>query len=171
MLLFLFDQKILSCGARSRVMSIINEILDFSRIEAGRMKITEGEYQLSYLLNELYNMFLFKAREKKLQFTMEADKSLPNGLLGDEIRIRQIIINILNNAVKYTESGSVHLNVHTEEKIIPEKGQILHLVFSVRDTGIGIRQEDIEKLFMKFERVNLKHNSTIEGAGLGLTIT
>ena len=158
-------------NAGKGLLSIINEILDFSRIEAGRMKITEGEYQLSSLLNELYNMFLFKAREKKLQFTMEADKSLPNGLLGDEIRIRQIIINILNNAVKYTESGSVHLNVHTEEKIIPEKGQILHLVFSVRDTGIGIRQEDIEKLFMKFERVNLKHNSTIEGAGLGLTIT
>ncbi|MBO4928435.1 MAG: response regulator [Clostridiales bacterium] len=153
--------------AGHNLLAIVNDILDFSKIEAGRLDIMEAPYQLSSLLNDLNNMILFKAQDKALDFSIEVDKTLPHELCGDEMRIRQILTNLLNNAVKYTEAGAVKLIFGGEKK---EDG-MLDLKVAVSDTGIGIRSEDLEKLFTKFERLEMEHNSTVEGTGLGLAIT
>ena len=166
-------------SAGKNLLSIINDILDFSKIEAGRMEITKGEYHLSAVLNDVTNMIIFRARAKDLAFHVNVDESLPDVLYGDEVRIRQVITNILNNAVKYTNEGSVTLTVRGERKAAretvqrendPVRGQ-LDLIVAVADTGIGIREEDRKKLFTKFERVDLTKTNTIEGTGLGLAIT
>ncbi|MCR5138523.1 MAG: response regulator [Oscillospiraceae bacterium] len=160
-------------SAGSNLLAIINDILDLSRIESGRMDIVEGKYQLSSVLNDLSNMIWFKAKEKNLEFSVDVDETMPDGLCGDEVRVRQVITNVLNNAVKYTVRGSVHLTVSGE--LLGEApmapGQTIVLKAAVRDTGIGIRQEDMDKLFNKFQRLDLKQNSTVEGTGLGLAIT
>lgn len=157
--------------AGRNLLSIINDILDFSKIEAGKIEITENEYHLKSVLNDVVNMTYFKAKEKGLEFLVEVDPTLPDKLFGDEVRVNQVILNILNNAVKYTKKGRVILSVRMKNtsRILP--GQIVELVISVRDTGIGIREEDQKKLFAKFARVDLKQNSTVEGTGLGLAIT
>ncbi len=157
--------------AGKNLLAIINDILDFSKIEAGKITIEDDEYKLSSVLNDVSNMVLFKAREKGLQFAIDVDEKLPDGLLGDELHVRQILTNILNNAVKYTSQGSVSMSVHCAEGDVFEVGQIVHLIVSVRDTGIGIKPDDLEKLFAKFQRVDLNTNSTVEGTGLGLAIT
>ena len=154
-------------SAGRNLLSIINDILDFSKIEAGKMEIAAADYKLSSVLNDVTNMIVFKARQKDLQFNVDVDETLPDGLYGDEVRVRQVITNILNNAVKYTHEGSVTLNVTGERT---GDGSITLLV-SVKDTGIGIKPEDIGKLFNKFERVDLVQNNTVEGTGLGLSIT
>ncbi|MBP5384768.1 MAG: response regulator [Lachnospiraceae bacterium] len=156
-------------SAGKNLLSIINDILDFSKIEAGRMEITEAPYQLSSLLNDVSNMILFRARTKDLEFRVDVDESIPDGLYGDEVRIRQVFVNVLSNAVKYTNEGSVTLRVRAGR--LPEEEEALNLIVTVEDTGIGIRQEDIDKLFIKFERVDLLQNRTVEGTGLGLAIT
>ncbi len=153
--------------AGNNLLSIVNDILDFSKIEDGTMDITEAPYQLCSLLNDLSNMILFKAHDKGLEFSINVDSALPNDLSGDEVRIRQILTNLLSNAIKYTEKGSVKLDVTGKTD---EDGTLL-LTASVTDTGIGIREEDINKLFTHFERLEMEHNSTIEGTGLGLGIT
>ena len=158
-------------GAGNSLLSIINDILDLSKIEAGRMELVEGNYKLSTVLNDLSNMIFFKAREKGLSFVIDVDETLPDVLYGDEVRVRQIFTNILNNAVKYTEHGSVCLTVSGDMHGSAEPGQTIRLKASVKDTGIGIREEDIDKLFTKFQRLDLKENSTVEGTGLGLAIT
>jgi signal transduction histidine kinase/CheY-like chemotaxis protein len=152
--------------AGKNLLSIVNDILDFTKIEAGRMDLVEAPYQLSSLLNDLNNMFLFKAQDKGLDFSITADSSLPDDLHGDEVRIRQIFTNLLNNAVKYTERGYVRLTLTGEKQ-----EDIIMLKASVQDTGIGIKKEDLEKLFTKFQRLEMEHNSTVEGTGLGLVIT
>ena len=157
--------------AGRNLLAIINDILDFSKIEAGKITIEDGEYQLSSVLNDVSNMVLFKAREKGLQFAIDVDEKLPDGLRGDEVHVRQILTNILNNAVKYTNQGSVSMSVRCAEDDVLEVGQVVHLIVSVRDTGVGIKPEDLEKLFAKFQRVDLNTNSTVEGTGLGLAIT
>ena len=149
------------------LLGIINDILDFSKIEAGKMEIIPVEYQLSSVLNDLVNMIQTRANKKGIKFIANANPKLPSILFGDEIRIKQIITNILTNAVKYTEKGSVTLNVDYKEKGID--GIILEV--SVVDTGIGIKEEDIDKLFSAFERIEEKRNRTIEGTGLGMNIT
>ena len=154
-------------NAGHNLLAIVNDILDFSKIEAGRMDLVEAPYQLSSLLNNISNMMLFKAHDKKLDFIVDVDQTLPDELCGDEVRVRQILTNLLNNAVKYTEKGSVSLMVRGEKK---EDGTFI-LKASVSDTGIGIRPEDKEKLFTKFERLEMDRNSTVEGTGLGLVIT
>ncbi len=154
-------------SAGSSLLAIINDILDLSRIEAGKMEITEGEYRLSTVLNDLNNMISFKAKEKGLDFLIDVDNTLPGHLIGDEVRVRQVIINLLNNAVKYTECGSVRMNLRGE--LQPQNSIIL--IFSVEDTGIGIRPEDMDNLYGKFQRFDLEQNSTVEGTGLGLAIT
>ncbi len=159
-------------SAGNNLLSIINDILDLSKIEAGKMEIANGEYKLSSVLNDLCSMTEFKAVSKGLEFCVDVDESIPDSLYGDEVRVRQIIINILNNAVKYTKEGSVTLTVRSNGKDSGGNGErYIDLVVSVKDTGIGIRAEDIDKLFVKFERVDLNKNSTIEGTGLGLAIT
>ena len=138
--------------------------------ESGKMQLVETDYKLSSVLNDVSNMIFFKARDKGLDFGVDVDKNIPDGLHGDEVRVRQIITNILNNAVKYTKEGSVHLKVRGEE-IKDTSVRTIALTITVSDTGIGIKEEDIGKLFTKFERVDLEQNSTVEGTGLGLAIT
>ena len=158
-------------SAGSNLLSIVNDILDFSKIEAGRMDIVEGPYKLSSLLNDLSNMFFFRTKEKGLAFAMDVDETLPDDLYGDKVRVRQVITNLLTNAVKYTNTGGIRLEVRGEATEKTENGEMIRLKIAVRDTGIGIKKEDLEKLFEKFQRLDLKRNSTVEGTGLGLAIT
>ena len=159
-----YSQNIQS--ASSNLLSIINDILDFSKIEAGKMEIVEVNYQLSSLLNDVINMIQVKANEKNLKFEININENLPSVLWGDEVRIRQVIVNILSNAVKYTKEGSVYFNVDGEIK-----GSILCLKIAIKDTGIGIKEEDKAKLFSHFERLDIEKNRNVEGTGLGLAIT
>ena len=154
-------------NAGNSLLGLVNDILDFSKIEAGKMEIIPVEYALSSLLNDLVNMIQKRAEKKSLQLIVNADQNLPTILYGDEIRIKQIVTNILTNAVKYTEKGSVTLTVGFK-KIADEK---ISLRFEIKDTGIGIKPEDIPKLFNAFERIEEKRNRTIEGTGLGMNIT
>ena len=159
-------------SAGSNLLAIINDILDFTKIEEGKMDIVPVEYQLSSVLNDVSNMIYFKAGEKKLSFTTDVDETLPDNLYGDVVRVRQVITNILNNAVKYTDKGSVSLKITGTRPDCTENGKpLLNLVAEVTDTGIGISKENIGKLFGKFERLDLVRNSTKEGTGLGLAIT
>ncbi|MCR5122071.1 MAG: response regulator [Ruminococcus sp.] len=156
-------------SAGNSLLSIINDILDFSKIEAGKLDLTEHEYTLSSVLNDVCNMVQFRTREKGLDLNMEIAEDIPERLFGDDMRIRQIICNILNNAVKYTDRGSVTLAMNCAEP--PAADKPTELIIKVSDTGIGIKKEDLEKIFDKFERTDLEHNSTVEGTGLGLAIT
>ena len=158
-------------SAGKNLLSIINDILDFSKIEAGKMEIAESDYKLSSVLNDVTNMIVFKARQKDLKFNVKVDEDLPDGLYGDEVRVRQVVTNVLNNAVKYTHEGSVALDVKGEKSYDDDGRETVNLVFKISDTGIGIREEDIGKLFKKFERIDLVQNNTVEGTGLGLSIT
>ncbi|MBR4819694.1 MAG: response regulator [Clostridiales bacterium] len=159
-------------SAGNNLLAIINDILDFTKIEEGKMKIVEVEYQLSSVINDVSNMIYFKAKEKNLTFVTDVDERIPDRLFGDVVRIRQVITNILNNAVKYTEKGSVSLKITGRKLNITASGkQVMELIVSVSDTGIGISEENLSKLFGKFERVDLEKNSTKEGTGLGLAIT
>lgn len=154
-------------NAGQNLLSLINDILDFSKIESGKMEIIPVDYEVSSLLNDSYNMVFMRAREKNLNFTIENDSTIPRRLFGDEVRIRQIMVNLLTNAIKYTKEGSVTLSLNWER--IEEKKLLLKI--SVEDTGIGIAKEDKERLFQSFQRVEEKRNRNIEGTGLGLKIT
>lgn len=154
-------------GAGQTLLALINDILDFSKIESGKMEIVEDVYDVSTLLNDVVNMVRAKAEDKNLWFRMNIDQKLPGEMWGDATRNRQVVINILNNAVKYTKEGGVTFEVsgiHTSEN------KIL-LTIRVSDTGIGIKKEDMPKLFRNFERLNLGENRNVEGTGLGLAIT
>ena len=156
--------------AGTNLLSIINDILDFSKIEAGRMELVDHDYELSILLSDVSNMISFRVREKGLQYALDVDEKIPNDLYGDKVRVRQIITNLLTNAYKYTKEGSIRLEVRTVEETF-RPGDMITLKITVRDTGIGIRKEDMQKLFIKFQRVDLEKNSTVEGTGMGLAIT
>ena len=156
-------------SAGRNLLAIINDILDISKIEAGKMEIMEADYKLSNVLNDIKNMIQFKARSKSLEFEIVVDKIVPDGLHGDEVRIRQILTNLLNNAVKYTDRGGIVLEIEVKEH--EDDKDIADFVYKIKDTGRGIKSEDMKKLFEKFERVDLEKNKTIEGAGLGLVIT
>ena len=158
-------------SAGKNLLSIINDILDFSKIEAGKMEIAEGDYKLSSVLNDVTNMIVFKARQKDLEFTVKVDEELPDALYGDEVRVRQVVTNVLNNAVKYTHEGNVSLSVSGGKTYDDDGTETINLVFKISDTGIGIKEEDLPKLFKKFERIDLVQNNTVEGTGLGLSIT
>lgn len=155
--------------AGSTLLGLINDILDFSKIEAGKIEIIPADYCLSSLLNDLVNMIQIKAQSKGLALTLDFDKNLPKVLHGDEVRIKQVITNILTNAVKYTEKGIVTFSIGFK-KIDGEPNNII-LQVSVKDTGIGIKPEDLKKLFAMFERIEEKRNRNIEGTGLGMAIT
>ena len=156
-------------SASSSLLGIINDILDFSKIEAGKIDIIPVEYDLSSVINDLVNMIYTRADDKGLALEVNIDRNTPGRLRGDEVRIKQVITNILTNAVKYTEKGTVSFSVGYEQ-IKDDPGYVL-LKVSVKDTGIGIRSEDIEKLFTKFERIEEERNRNIEGTGLGMNIT
>ncbi len=155
--------------ASNTLLGIVNDILDFSKIEAGKMEILPVEYDLSSVINDLVNMIRTRADDKGLILELEFDETTPKLLHGDEVRIKQVITNILTNAVKYTEKGSVTFRIGYER--IPEEADGVYLIISVSDTGIGIKQEDISKLFSEFERIEEKRNRNIEGTGLGMNIT
>ena len=151
--------------AGNTLLGLINDILDFSKIEAGKTDLIPVDYQLSSVLNDLSNMIGPRAAEKGLDFVVKVDPSIPDCLHGDEIRVKQIIMNLLTNAVKYTESGTVTLIAEHQRD-----GGSVYLKINVKDTGVGIKKEDIDKLFIAFERIEEKRNRSIEGTGLGITI-
>ncbi len=152
--------------AGQSLLALINDILDMSKIESGKMEVVEAEYDFSSLIHDVINMVSTKAASKDLCLDLTLDKTLPSKLYGDDIRIRQVLVNIMNNAVKYTEAGSVHLSILGEKQ-----GDKVLLHFSVKDTGIGIKEEDLGKLFAEFERIEESRNRNIEGTGLGMSIT
>ncbi len=153
--------------AGTTLLELVNDILDFSKIEAGKMDILPAEYETASLLNDLVNMIKARAEKKGLVFQVDASEDLPVRLYGDEVRIKQVATNILTNAVKYTEKGSVTLTVGFSEL----DDSHIALSFSVKDTGIGIKEEDQPKLFAAFERIEESRNRAIEGTGLGMNIT
>ena len=153
-------------SATKSLLSIINDILDFSKIESGKMELVPVEYDFSSMIHDAVNMIMMKAENKGLKTVVSVEKTIPSRLFGDEGRIRQILINLLNNAVKYTKEGSVSLNVTGDIQ-----DNEVCLTFVVEDTGIGIKEEDISKLFARFERIEEEKNKNIEGTGLGISIT
>ena len=155
--------------AGSTLLGLINDILDFSKIEAGKVDICPENYDLAALLSDLVNMVQKRAEEKGLQFVTKFDRELPRYLHGDEVRVKQVIANLLTNAVKYTERGSVSFSVSPEK--IENEPDAVRLLVTVKDTGIGIKKEDMSKLFVEFERIEEKRNRNVEGTGLGMTIT
>ncbi|MBR1477665.1 MAG: DegV family EDD domain-containing protein [Lachnospiraceae bacterium] len=153
-------------GSGRMLLALINDILDVSKLEAGKLDITPVNYHLGDMISEIVNMIWLLAEKKGLKLVVDVDPSLPSELFGDEVRVRQILVNILNNAVKYTEKGTVTLHMEREEV---KENQVL-IVFSVTDTGIGIKQDDMPYLFDAFQRVDENNNRHIEGTGLGLSI-
>lgn len=153
-------------SAGRTLLSVINDILDFSKIESGRMEIIAVEYDTSSLVNDIVNMVRGRIEKKNLKFIPEIDENIPAMLYGDDVRLRQIIINILTNAVKHTPEGHVRLKM----KVLQIRSGFVKLEVSVSDTGIGIKEEDISKLFNSFQRLDQEKNRNIEGTGLGITI-
>ncbi|MDF2614569.1 MAG: hybrid sensory kinase [Clostridia bacterium] len=153
-------------ASSTSLLTIINDILDFSKIDAGRLEIFDLEYNLSSLINDTVNMINTRLITKNLAFLVEVSSKMPALLIGDEIRIRQILTNLLNNAVKFTEKGFIKLRVDFE----PIQHESILLKIDVEDTGIGIKAEDGHKLFEEFRQVDTKRNRNIQGAGLGLAI-
>ncbi len=151
--------------AGKTLLSLINDILDFSKIESGKMDIIEHSYHLGQLLDEVCVMISIKASQQGLIFKTDVDEDLPDELFGDDIRVRQVLINILNNAVKYTKKGTVKLKVRGLVTLKSVK-----LILEVSDTGVGIRNENIPNLFNSFERLDEEKHRTVEGTGLGLAI-
>ena len=154
-------------SAGTSLLEIISDVLDFSKIEQGKMDIINAGYESRHLISSIIPMIAVRADEKGLCFEKNISEDLPSGFIGDEGRIREVMINLLSNAVKYTNSGSVTLTVKHE----PIDEDQAYLCISVRDTGIGIKESDREKLFKHFERLDLGKTRSVEGTGLGLAIT
>ena len=149
------------------LLTLVSDILDFTTLEAGRMELMEGIYDISSLLNDLINGISLQVRKKKLELRLDIAKDIPHKLLGDEIHLRQIIGNLLSNAVKYTEKGRITLHV-SWRKVSSDK---IELYIIVKDTGVGIKEKDIPKLFGVFQRMNTTVRNKNERTGLGLAIT
>lgn len=157
-------QDIIMAG--NNLLEIVNGILDISKIEANRLEIVNTEYSTKKIIDELTSLTKGRLGEKPIEFRVSIDEGLPKILYGDNQRLKQVCVNILTNAVKYTKEGFINFKINS---VI--KGDICRLIISVEDSGIGIKQENIEKLFNRFERLDLEDNVTIEGTGLGLAIT
>ncbi len=152
--------------AGQTLLSLINDILDFSKIDSGKMEIVPVEYDISSLIHDLTNMASQRIKDKNVRLKVEVAHDIPSRLYGDDVRVRQVLTNILTNAVKYTHEGYVWLRVgsrRTEDTAV--------LTFEVEDTGIGIKEEDLPKLSAEFERIEEDRNHNIEGTGLGMNIT
>ena len=148
------------------LLTIINDILDFSKIESGKMEIHDDEYEPMSVIYDVANMIMTRVQDKKLELILDIDPTLPSLLWGDMIRLNQVMTNLANNAVKFTEEGCVKLTV-AYDKIQPDE---ILLKVSVKDTGVGIKPADLEKLFQSFTQVDSKRNRNIEGTGLGLAL-
>ena len=159
-----YATDIMSAG--NTLLTLINGVLDFSKLENGKMDIIPVKYNTAELIDSLVNMISDRADKKKLELKMEIDPNIPKVLYGDDVRIRQAITNLLTNAVKYTEKGTVSLIMRGEN--ISQNDCTLYV--EVKDTGIGIKEEDMEKMFKSFQRLDEKKNRTIEGTGLGMSI-
>ncbi|MCR4647774.1 MAG: response regulator [Lachnospiraceae bacterium] len=155
-------------SAGNILLSIINDILDLSKIESGNFDIVPDDYDLASILNDVLSLTRIRALKKGLELNFNVAEDIPSKLYGDEIRIRQVMLNIINNAIKYTEKGSVSVDVSSKLTMM---GNYIDLIIKVSDTGIGIKDEDKEKLFASFQRLDEKKNRSIEGTGLGLHIT
>ncbi len=153
-------------GASKMLLTLINDILDLSKIKSGKMEIVNVSYETGSFFSEIVNMIWIKAKQKGLEFRLQVDDSIPSMLCGDEVRIKQVLINLLNNAVKYTSEGSVKLSVRCERLGVNR----VRVWYSVEDTGLGVKKENIPYLFNAFKRVDEKKNRHIEGTGLGLSI-
>ena len=152
--------------ASDNLLEIVNGILDISKIEAGKLEIVNTEYDFNKVTTELIALTKGRLGDKPIELITKIDDTIPRVLYGDASRLKQICVNILTNAVKYTKEGSITFSINS---VI--KGDVCRLIIAVEDTGIGIKQENINKLFNKFERLDLEDNVTIEGTGLGLAIT
>ena len=153
-------------NASKMLLTTINDILDLSKLESGKMEIVPAQYEISAMFSDLVNLIWIRAHQKELEFKVDIDPEIPSMLYGDEVRIKQITTNFLTNAVKYTDKGSVTLTAKAE-RTAPDE---ILLRISVSDTGKGIRKEDLDNLFTSFRRVDEKENRNIEGTGLGLNI-
>ena len=166
------DEQLLSYAANIRssgktLLFLINDILDMSKIESGKMEIVRVEYAFANLMMDLWNVIFLRAQEKGLTLGFSLDETMPETLYGDDVRIKQIVTNLLTNAVKYTPQGGIELHASYEKT---GKEQI-NLILSVKDTGMGIKKEDMGKLFESFQRLDEEKNRNIEGTGLGMNIT
>ena len=153
--------------AGANLLSIINDILDFSKIETGKLEIIPGDYSFSSLLNDVLSIIRMRVLDSQVRFAVNIDSHIPCALVGDEIRIRQVLLNILSNAVKYTEKGFVSFTAYSET--IDEN--TVNLVMEIMDSGKGIKPEDMKNLFGEYAQFDLEKNRGIEGVGLGLAIT
>ena len=153
-------------GASKMLLTLINDILDLSKIKSGKMEIINVSYETGALFSEIVNMIWIKAKEKGLEFRLHVDSSIPSMLCGDEVRIKQVLINLLNNAVKYTSEGSITLSARCERIALNR----VRVWYSVEDTGQGVKKENIPYIFNAFKRVDEEKNRHIEGTGLGLSI-
>ena len=148
------------------LLTVINDILDISKLDSGKAELSCSNYQTSSLLQDVYNIIHIQTQKKGLHFEMDVDPAIPSELYGDKTRIRGILINLLNNAVKYTEQGSITFTI----RFLESNRNYATLEYSIRDTGIGIKESAMEHLFDSFARFDLKRNTNIEGTGLGLSI-
>lgn len=148
------------------LLTIINDVLDFSKIESGKMEIMEEEYEILSVINDIINIVYTRIGDKNIEFLVDVNPQIPYSLIGDSIRLKQIIVNLTNNAVKFTPSGAVTLKIDYEDT---EDG--IELIGSVIDTGIGIKQDKIGMLFQSFQQLDSKRNRNVEGTGLGLALT
>ncbi len=153
--------------ASQNLLSLINDILDITKIESGKMGVVNGEYQFMSLMHDVLNNVTIRAKEKNLEIKLNISNDIPSEMLGDDVRIKQILTNIITNAVKYTQEGYIEISASCQRQY----DNTVDLKFSVKDTGIGIKQEDIKRMFESFERLEENRNRNIEGAGLGMTIT
>ena len=163
MMNYAFDIK----NAAESLLSLINDLLDMSKIESGKMHLVEQEYDIQEVLRSVVSMIRVRSTEKELTFDVVIDEVLPSRMYGDAGKIKQIVLNLLTNAVKYTDTGGFALSVSMDER----KDDECKLRFSVKDTGIGVKEEDKEKLFTAYERLDEEKNSGIQGTGLGLDIS
>ena len=152
--------------ASSDLLTIINDVLDFSKIESGKLEIIEAEYDIKDVISDVVNLVYLRTEEHNVEFLVDCDSYLPKRLYGDEIRIKQVIMNLLTNAVKFTKKGYVKLTINFEYQ-----GEEVILRIDVEDTGIGIHKNALERLFDSFEQVDTKKNRKVEGTGLGLAIS
>lgn len=152
--------------ASETLLDIVNGILDISKIEANKLEIVSMEYSLQAVLDELVSLSKARLGEKPIEFRCVFDPSIPPYLYGDKVHLKQVVLNILTNAIKYTKQGFIEFKVSSIQK-----DGVCRLIISVEDSGIGIKPESINKLFTKFERLDIEKNNTIEGTGLGLAIT
>ena len=154
-------------SASQMLLALVNDTLDFSKIESGKMEIVETKYDLSSVIHDIYSIFNIKMDEKGLAFQVEVDPDLPIGLIGDNVRLRQVITNLMTNALKYTDAGTIYLKIHRCQNL---SSHTVKLRISVEDTGTGIAKKDLSRLKEKFVRLNLERNNDIEGTGLGISI-